>query len=187
MLNILTELCLDLPTYLTKAVRKQTATYALDENYLSKIQIMQSAVLWCVRMCRESKKCWRHQLLQPLLSMKAYRERETIGPLAVHFGTILSWTVSFTVWSVGPRASLSILELLIRRIIMDHLKLLILFNPLNPELNPICYFLALLAHHFLHVSRIRVKSLTLRLIMSYIYGAPILDVSRSHTTTHHSR
>ena len=45
-----------------------------------------------------------------------------------------------------------------------------LFNPLNPELNPICYFLVLLgAHHFLHVSRIRVKSLTLRLLMSYIY------------------
>ena len=44
------------------------------------------------------------------------------------------------------------------------------FNPLNAELNPICYLLALLrAHHFLHVSRIRVKSLTLRLIMSYIY------------------
>jgi len=32
-----------------------------------------------------------------------------------------------------------------------------------------------------------VKSLTLRLLMSYIYGAPILDVSRSHTTTQHSR
>ena len=45
-----------------------------------------------------------------------------------------------------------------------------LINPLNPELNPICYLLALLgAHHFLHVSRIRVKSLTLRLLMSYIY------------------
>ena len=42
-------------------------------------------------------------------------------------------------------------------------------NPLNPELNPICYLLALLAHHFLHVSRIRIKSLTLRLLMSYIY------------------
>jgi transposase len=43
-------------------------------------------------------------------------------------------------------------------------------NPLSPELNPICYLLALLgAHHFLHVSRIRVKSLTLRLLMSYIY------------------
>ena len=43
------------------------------------------------------------------------------------------------------------------------------YNPLNAELNPICYLLALLAHHFLHVSRIRVKSLTLRLLMSYIY------------------
>ena len=43
-------------------------------------------------------------------------------------------------------------------------------NTLNPELNPICYLLALLgAHHFLHVSRIRVKSLTLWLLMSYIY------------------
>jgi hypothetical protein len=41
------------------------------------------------------------------------------------------------------------------------------FNPLNAELNPICYFLTLLAHHFFHVSRIRVKSLTLRLRMSY--------------------
>ena len=40
-------------------------------------------------------------------------------------------------------------------------------NPLNPELNPICYLLALLgAHHFLHVSRIRVKLLTFRLLMS---------------------
>ena len=64
--------------------------------------------------------------------------------------------------------------------------LLLFFNPLNTELNPI-YLLALLAHHFLHVSRIRVKSLTIRLLMSYIYGAPILDVSRSHTTTQHSR
>ena len=42
-------------------------------------------------------------------------------------------------------------------------------NPLKPELNSICYLLALLAHHFLHVSRIRVKSLTFRRLMSYIY------------------
>jgi hypothetical protein len=42
------------------------------------------------------------------------------------------------------------------------------FNPLNAELNPIYYLLAILgAHHFLHVSRIRVKSLTLRILMSY--------------------
>jgi len=45
-----------------------------------------------------------------------------------------------------------------------------LINPLNPELNPICYLLALSeAHHFLHVSRISVKLLTLRRLMSYIY------------------
>ena len=33
------------------------------------------------------------------------------------------------------------------------------------------------------------RELTLRRLMSYIYiyGAPILDVSRSHTTTQHSR
>jgi len=33
----------------------------------------------------------------------------------------------------------------------------------------------------------KTRFLTLRRLMSYIYGAPILDVSRSHTTTHHSR
>ena len=43
-------------------------------------------------------------------------------------------------------------------------------NPLKLELNPICYLLALLgAHHFLHVSRIRVKLLTFRRLKSYIY------------------
>jgi len=59
----------------------------------------------------------------------------------------------------------------IGRVLSDDLKLLSItpvpgvfnnFNPLNAELNPICYLLALLAHHFLHVSRMRVKSLTLR-------------------------
>jgi hypothetical protein len=30
-------------------------------------------------------------------------------------------------------------------------------NPLKAELNPICHLLALLAHHILHVSRIRVN------------------------------
>ena len=43
-------------------------------------------------------------------------------------------------------------------------------NTLNPEFNPMCSLLTFLgAHHFLHVSRIRVKSLTLRRLMSYIY------------------
>ena len=73
--------------------------------------------------------------------------------------------------------------------IVLHFTTLRVLNPLNAELNTICYLLALLAHSFLHVSRIRVKSLTLRILRSYIhiYGEPILDVSRSHTTTHHIR
>ena len=76
-------------------------------------------------------------------------------------------------------------------LILVHLLVLLrelFINPFNPELNPICYLLALLgAHYFFHVSRIRVKLLTFRLLMLYIYGAPILDVSRSHTSTQHSR
>ena len=60
-------------------------------------------------------------------------------------------------------------------------------NPLNPELIPICYLLALLgAHYFLHVSRIRVKSLTFRLLMSYIYMEHpflmLLDHTRRRST-----
>ena len=54
-------------------------------------------------------------------------------------------------------------------------------NPLNAELNPICYLLALLgAHHFLHVSRIRVK-LTLRQLMSYIYMEHLFLMFLDHT------
>jgi len=54
-------------------------------------------------------------------------------------------------------------------------------NPLNPELNPICYLLALLAHHFLHVSRIMVKSLTLGLLMSDIYMERVFLMFLDHT------
>jgi len=56
------------------------------------------------------------------------------------------------------------------------------FNPLNAELNPICCLLALLgANHFLHVSRIKVKSLTLRLLMSYIYMEHPFLIFLDHT------
>ena len=55
------------------------------------------------------------------------------------------------------------------------------FNPLNPELNLICYLLALLgAHHFLHVSRIRVKSLNLRVLISYIHIYIYIEREREH-------
>jgi hypothetical protein len=40
-------------------------------------------------------------------------------------------------------------------------------NPLNAELNPICYLLALLgAHHFLHVSRIRVNAVSRQILLT---------------------
>ena len=55
-------------------------------------------------------------------------------------------------------------------------------NPLKPELNPICYLLELLgAHHSLHVSRIRVKSLTHRLLMPYIYMEHLFLMFLDHT------
>ena len=43
--------------------------------------------------------------------------------------------------------------------------------------------------HYIQYKKLNqdMQTLTLRRLMSYIYGAPILDVSRSHTTTQHSR
>jgi len=47
---------------------------------------------------------------------------------------------------------------------------IIKINPLNAELNPICYLLALLgAHHFLHVSRIRVNNSSLARLEAFNY------------------
>ena len=39
---------------------------------------------------------------------------------------------------------------------------------------------------FSETSKVNIYKRILRRLMSYIYGAPILDVSRSHTTTQHS-
>jgi hypothetical protein len=64
-------------------------------------------------------------------------------------------------------------------------------NPLNAELNPICHLLALLGvHHFLHVSRIRVNTLSfdfwenfpfhfLQLMQSHWYKAGFLQMMLS--------
>jgi hypothetical protein len=44
-------------------------------------------------------------------------------------------------------------------------KAVLMLNPLNAELNPICHLLTLLgAHHILHVSRIRVKNQPIRYV-----------------------
>ena len=50
--------------------------------------------------------------------------------------------------------------------------------PSSPNCNFVLYLPLCYLNH---------ANLTLRWLMSYIYGAPILDVSRSHTTTQHSR
>ena len=89
------------------------------------------------------------------------------------FSGTLSLTTStiYTQWILWRNALLIINSIfLIKMRVRENKGTLQQFNPLYPELNPICYLLALLgAYHFLHVSRIRVKSLTLRLLMSYIY------------------
>ena len=55
----------------------------------------------------------------------------------------------------------------------------------NVAFNYICYIIAKSVSTA--VELVLIWILTLRLLMSYVYGAPILDVSRSHTTTQHSR
>jgi len=65
--------------------------------------------------------------------------------------------------------------------------------PCEPQTSKLAYRsqndASLPQHCTLSVSTLRKSDapLTLRRLMSYIYGAPILDVSRSHTTTQHSR
>ena len=45
---------------------------------------------------------------------------------------------------------------------------LVLFNPLNAELNPTCHLLALLgAHYILHVSRIRVNIIQITIFCGF--------------------
>jgi hypothetical protein len=80
--------------------------------------------------------------------------------------------ISSTLWSVSSCPDRGIQKgpshLLFVQITFYHFSLNILYsspctlNPLNAELNPICHLLALfVAHHILHVSRIRVKWLPL--------------------------
>jgi len=49
------------------------------------------------------------------------------------------------------------------------------------------YFCIFMKHLGILAHTVAIGKLTLRRLMSYIYGTPILDVSRSHTTTQHSR
>ena len=92
--------------------------------------------------------------------------------LSKYFSVTISHTLFFLVHSFNPQWNTNFTSSIGR---------VLFFNPLNAELNPICYLLALLAHHFLHISRIRVKSLTLRLPMSYIYMEHLFLMFLDHT------
>ena len=81
----------------------------------------------------------------------------------------------------SERENVGTVEVDIYNIIYNKIYIHVFLNPLNPELNPICYLLALLAHYFLHVSRIRVKLLTIRLLMSYIYMERLFLIFLDHT------
>jgi len=48
-------------------------------------------------------------------------------------------------------------------------------------------FITCLLHMFTQIHNEPMVALTLRSLTLYIYGAPILDVSRSHTMTQYSR
>ena len=138
---------------------------------------------WCV--CTGWTLIMHHGLEDEAYRMVA----EVTGPSTLRFFLSIIWSLLFTGSIQNSKKTKGKYDTWMYQNYEIKVSVLwVRFNPLNPELNPICYLLALLgAHHFLHVSRLRVKSLTLRRLMSYIYGEPILDVSRSHTTTQHSR
>ena len=130
-------------------------------------------------------------LLQTRNEFSSYLNMRSLTPfknsILTISGSIKTRLSDWLVLNIGELRLLESQKLMSQRKSLTSQEAWLYINPLNDELNPICHLLALLGVYFLHVSRIRVKSLTLRLLMSYIYGAPILDVSRSHTTTQHSR
>ena len=109
----------------------------------------------------------------PILSQLDPVHTPTSHTLKIRLNIIFSSAPGFPKWSLFLRSSH---QKTVHTSPLPHTRYMLRLsnffriNPLNHKLNPICYLLALLgAHHFLHVSRIRVKLLTLRRLMSYIY------------------
>jgi len=104
--------------------------------------------------------CWIRYIFDILLPLS--KRVSFIGSFVACFvGFFLVHIFLARVWETraplsGRPASTALLSLQWIQYIFDIL--LPLFNPLNPELSPICHLLPLLgAHNILHVSRIRVK------------------------------
>jgi len=99
-----------------------------------------------------------------------------------------TWTLSLS-WSsliqFTPSYYISLTHI---SLFSSHLRLCLLSVPFSsgfPHRTLSTFFLFVCCH--MHRTAHTLFCLTLRWLMSYIYGAPILDVSRSHTTTQHSR
>ena len=106
-----------------------------------------------------------------VLNSKHVVHKITTDPWRVNIGKVFNSVVSSISCAAQYMSKAKSLICWILQLLVTKVNLLnIYFNPLNTELNSICYLLALGAHHFLHVSRIRVKLLTFRLLMSYIWS-----------------
>ena len=130
----------------TKKNCAQSWLYLQDHTGMHGQQIIKKNILFVLK---------RH----PQIALWGSKGKTLYGPLYCAKADLFTWSPHSVDVSVGITWGMQ-----------EGQKPLQYFNPLNAKLNPICYLLALVgAHHFLHVNRIRVKSLTLRLLMSYIY------------------
>jgi len=67
------------------------------------------------------------------------------------------------------------MSIVVLSILVEIVNVVVLFNPLNAELNPICHLLELLgAHLIFHVSGLRVKIHVCRMMGSFCRGAPFM-------------
>jgi len=132
----------DIPDYTKSDVRRRLAYNHHSKNYM-----FHCFCFWFLPLILNFKR-GRLQLFALLLNLDD--EIDWINNFCIH--TLL--------WLLKPSCQVTHLGW-ITSVFCKHSYIYI--NPLKPELNPICYLLALLgAHHFLHFSRIRVKLLTLK-------------------------
>ena len=166
-----------LHVHLTEAQQKINfkTDHKNSRRYATKLS--QCVTLWSVS-CSKTECSWtRIGLMQTIIiliismTFKTFSHRENIGYQSLDLRSITkSYLIMQGVW----RQLFTFLHFMFLifhwNFHSTEYQLTAVLTLKNPELNPICYLLALSgAYPFLHVSRIRVKLLTFRLLMSYIY------------------
>ena len=148
----------------------QVCLSELFKQYRTMIYVLHSPSFYPPCAHRQNKICEVHKLWSlPMWNSFDYYSFSFLFYFRYTSQVFLSWQSAFTrsLKKVSGHAV--------------HLKVLkygpTLFNPLNPELNPICYLLALLAHHFLHISRIRVNVAPLSSDTLLLASCPLLKAS----------